>query len=240
MKRDFLYNDSVGYCQLLDHMGSDLSIVNSARASFDVTHQEMTPRDEKLIGYLYANKHTSPFEHCVMTFEVNVPLFVARQHMRHRTWSYNEVSRRYTNVNLEFYTPTEFRPQAETNRQASVHNGETINPTVKSVIGSQATWSTKASEALLSHTRKSVKLYETMLEAGVCREQARMVLPQNMYCKYIATANLLNILKFISLRDKPDAQWEIRKLAQSMAAGVKELFPVAWDAFEKSQEDSAK
>ena len=231
MKRVFLYNDNTGYCDTLDYMGNDLTIVNSARVSFNVTHTEIDSRDEKLIHYLYRNKHTSPFEHCVVKFECNVPLFVARQHMRHRTWSFNEVSRRYTDVNLEFYLPDAFRPQAKSNRQASVHDGSSVNPVVSMVEGSTQGWPTKANEALKSHTRKSIKLYNQMLESGICREQARMVLPQNMYCKYVATANLHNILKFISLRDKPEAQWEIRRLAQEMGNSVSELYPIAWEAF---------
>lgn len=234
MERVFLYNDNTGYCQALDYMGSDLSIVNSARVSFDVSHTQMEPRDEKLINYLYKNKHTSPFEHCVVKFECNVPLFVARQHMRHRTWSFNEVSRRYTDVNLEFYLPEEFRPQADSNRQASVHDGETVNPVLQVVQGSVQSWPTKASYALKAHTRRSIKLYNQMLEGGISREQARMVLPQNMYCKYVATANLHNILKFISLRDKPEAQWEIRRLAQEMGKAVSQLYPVAWEAFKET------
>ena len=231
MKRVFLYNDNTGYCDTLDYMGNDLTIVNSARVSFNVTHTEIDSRDEKLIHYLYRNKHTSPFEHCVVKFECNVPLFVARQHMRHRTWSFNEVSRRYTDVSLEFYLPDAFRPQAKSNRQASVHDGSSVNPVVSMVEGSTQGWPTKANEALKSHTRKSIKLYNQMLESGICREQARMVLPQNMYCKYVATANLHNILKFISLRDKPEAQWEIRRLAQEMGNSVSELYPIAWEAF---------
>lgn len=234
MNRIFLYNDSVGYCQTLDYMGTDLTIVNSARVSFDVSHQELEPRDKKLIRYLYKNKHTSPFEHCSIKFECNVPLFVARQHMRHRTWSFNEVSRRYTDVNLEFYLPDEFRPQADTNRQASVHDGTMVNPIIQVVQGTNQEWPSTANELLKLHTRKSIKLYTQMLEGGICREQARMVLPQSMYCKYVATANLHNILKFISLRDKPEAQWEIRRLAEEMGSAVSELFPESWAAFTES------
>ncbi len=231
MERVFLYNDNIGYCHTLDCMGTDLTIVNSARVSFDVTHSKLEDRDKKLIHYLYKNKHTSPFEHCSVRFECNVPLFVARQHMRHRTWSFNEVSRRYTEVNLEFYLPDEFRPPAKTNRQASVQDGTLVNPIIKTVHGTNEDWPTTASEMLKGHTRKSIRLYNQLLEGGICREQARMVLPQNMYCKYVATANLHNILKFISLRDKPEAQWEIRRLAQEMGKAISELYPVAWEAF---------
>ncbi len=234
MDRVFLYNDNIGYCHALDYMGTDLTIVNSARVSFDVNHSKLQPKDKKLIRYLYRNKHTSPFEHCSIKFECNVPLFVARQHMRHRTWSFNEVSRRYTDINLEFYMPEEFRPPADTNRQESIQDGTMINPILQIVQGTNQGWPSTASELLKSHTRKSVKLYNQMLDGGICREQARMVLPQSMYCKYVATANLHNILKFISLRDKPEAQWEIMRLAQEMGSAVSVLFPEAWAAFTES------
>ena len=224
-----LYNDNVGVCELLDDSGSDLDIVNSARVSFDREKTILSVRDKKLIHYLWQNKHTSPFEHCSVKFRCVVPLFVARQHMRHRTWSYNEVSRRYTEENIEFYLPKEFRTQHQSNRQASTDTR--CNPVIRSVEGTTQIWATKADEALLNHTKKSLELYNQLLEVGVCREQARMVLPQNMYCKYIASANLLNCLKFIGLRDKPEAQLEIRVLAQAMGGFIKELFPTAWEAF---------
>ena len=235
MDRIFLYNDSIGYCQTLDYMGTDLTIVNSARVSFDVTHQELEPRDEKLIHYLYTNKHTSPFEHCSVKFECNVPLFVARQHMRHRTWSFNEVSRRYTDVNLEFYLPDEFRPQAETNRQASVHDGAMVNPVLQVVHGSNQVWPTTANEMLKSHTRKSVKLYNQMLEGGICREQARGVLPQNLYTEYYGTCNLNNLLKFVDLRIHEGAQWEIQRVAEALLELTTDLWPTAVNAYRENK-----
>lgn len=226
--KTYLYNDSIGSCELLDYMGSDLDIVNAARVSFNVEHSALSEKDEKLINYLYKNKHTSPFEHCTLKFRCVVPLFVARQHMRHRTWSYNEVSRRYTSEELEFYTPETFRPQHKSNRQASEDTD--TNPVIDTVPGTNLIWPTKASEAVLSHTRKSIKIYNSLVKGGVCREQARMVLPQNMYCKYIATANLHNCLKFIHLRNKKESQWEIRVLAQAMEQEIKELYPATWKA----------
>ena len=232
-KAVYLYNDTIGSCELLDSMGSDLDVVNSARVSFDTTKLSLDKKDQSLIKYLWTNRHTSPFEHCNLKFRCVVPLFIARQHMRHRTWSYNEVSRRYTSTNLEFYTPDEFRKQHRSNRQASTE--ETINPIVKIVQGTNVTWSTKASEQVLAHTRSSVKLYNQLLDSGVCREQARMVLPQNMYCKYIASANLLNCLKFIGLRDKEDSQYEIRELAKAMAGFIQELYPITWEAFNEER-----
>lgn len=232
-KTVYLYNDTIGSCELLDSMGTDLDVVNSARVSFDTNKLALDKRDKDLIRYLWRNRHTSPFEHCTIKFRCVVPLFIARQHMRHRTWSYNEVSRRYTSTNLEFYVPDEFRKQHKSNRQASTE--ETINPVVKTVQGSNINWSSKASDQLLAHTRGSVKLYNQMLDSGICREQARMVLPQNMYCKYIASANLLNCLKFIGLRDKEDSQYEIRELAKAMSGFVKELYPNTWEAFSQGR-----
>ena len=121
-----LYGDGIGKVEYVEHMGSDLTIVNSARVSFGVHKEELDERDIKLIKYLIKHKHTSTLEHNFITFRFKVPLFIRSQHHRHRTWSYNEISRRYTDVNLEFYQPTEFRTQHKSNRQAS--NDERIDP----------------------------------------------------------------------------------------------------------------
>ena len=231
----YLYGDKTGCVELLASMGSDLDVVNAARVSYDKSKKTLGPDDTKLIKYLLKHGHTSPFEHNVLKFRCYVPLFVARQHMRHRTWSYNEVSRRYTSVNLEFYTPSSFRSQHKSNRQAS--NEDQINPVVALVPGSTLDWATTASEALSKHTEASVTLYENLLEHGVTREQARMVLPQNMYCKYIATANLHNILRFISLRACKDSQKEMQLLAQVMGLHVKDKFPATWEAFTQNKKE---
>ena len=114
-----LYGDGVGSVSLVDHMGTDLTIVNSARVSFGKQKEELDEKDKRLVNYLVKHKHTSTFEHNVATFRFVVPLFVRSQHHRHRTWSYNEISRRYTDVNIEFYAPNRFRTQHESNRQAS-------------------------------------------------------------------------------------------------------------------------
>ena len=119
IERIDIYKDGKGYVELVDHMGSDLTIVNSARVSFGKHKQTLDEKDIKLIKYLVKNKHTSTFEHNVVTFRIKVPLFVRSQHHRHRTWSYNEISRRYTDFNIEFYEPDSFRTQHKSNRQAS-------------------------------------------------------------------------------------------------------------------------
>ena len=127
-RRIELFSDDIGAVEYIDHMGSDLTVVNSARVSFGVNKKELDDRDKKLINYLINHKHTSTLEHNVITFKFTVPLFIRSQHHRHRTWSYNEISRRYTDVDMKFYTPEMFRTQHVSNRQAS--NDELINPSL--------------------------------------------------------------------------------------------------------------
>tara|TARA_B100000131_G_C18032119_1_gene578907 strand:+ start:185 stop:904 length:720 start_codon:yes stop_codon:yes gene_type:complete len=228
-----LYGDGIGEVRLINHYGNDKCIVDAARVSFisDTPEKsDLNSRDKKLLQYLADNKHTSPFEHCGATFRIKVPLFVARQHMRHRTGSYNEASRRYTSSDIVFYTPEDFREQSESNRQASVE-GSYINPIINTVHGTNNDWQVKASEAVLSHTRKSLTLYNRLLESGVCREQARMVLPQNMYTEYWYTANLLNILKFLKLRLAKDSQVEMQEMARGISTLLQPIFPEAYKAW---------
>ena len=228
-----LYGDGIGKVELVDHVGSDLSVVNSARVSFGVHKSELDDKDKKLIRYLIKHKHTSTLEHCFVTFRVKVPLFIRSQHHRHRTWSYNEISRRYTAEKLEFYEPKAFRTQHASNRQASNEN-ELINPSMKDVmdvkIGGERT-DISASEAVNYHHHLSVILYDKLMQKGVCREQARGVLPQNLYTEYYASANLSNILKFIDLRSHEGAQLEIQKVAEAMLKILEDLYPETLAAY---------
>jgi thymidylate synthase (FAD) len=230
-----LYGDNIGRVDLIQHMGDDLTIVNSARVSFGKHKEEIDTRDEKLINYLVKHRHTSTFEHNVVTFRFVVPLFVRSQHHRHRTWSYNEISRRYTDVDIQFYEPEEFRTQHESNRQAS-NPEELIDPTLS--------YPTKLEHmeilsptrlAVKHHHKRSLELYNMMIDAGVCREQTRGVLPQNMYTTYYGTVNLNNLLKFIDLRIHEGAQWEIQKVAEACLEIAEELWPVAVGAFRKAK-----
>ena len=214
-----LYDDGIGKVQLIQHYGDDKMVVNSARVSFGQRSEELNNRDKKLIKYLINNKHTSTLEHCGATFKFVVPLFVRSQHHRHRTWSYNEISRRYTDENLQFYEPEAFRTQHKTNRQASNEN-ELVNPELKHCFYSLANVKVR------NHHVASVTLYDELTAAGICREQARGVLPQNMYTEYYGTANLSNLLKFVDLRLDSHAQWEIQKVAQAVLDIVTELFPI--------------
>ena len=231
MKKYYLYDDNVGSIELVQSMGEDITIVNSARVSFGVHKKELDDKDKKLINYLIKHRHTSTLEHNIATFRIKVPLFVRSQHHRHRTWSYNEISRRYTDTNIEFYEPSSFRTQHKSNRQASNTN-ETINPLLNfdSKISSNPLV-LSASEAIKRHHRDCLKFFDNLLDAGVCREQARGVLPQNLYTEYYATANLNNILKFIELRTHEGAQWEIQKLANCMLDIIKDIWPVTVESY---------
>lgn len=214
-----------GYVELLDYLGNDgLTCVNAARVSFNKKSESFEEKDRKLLNYLIKEKHTSVLEHNVLTFSFKVPLFVARQHMRHRTWSFNEISRRYTDVDIEFYIPSEFRIQSKSNRQASLKE-TSFDPVISQVQGVIETWPTTASQALKKQTFESLKTFNEMINAGVAREQARMILPQNLYTQYWGTVNLNNFFKFLSLRDHEGAQYEIQLMAQACKELARQVWP---------------
>lgn len=223
--------DGIGSVELIQYMGTDKMIVDAARVSFlkDATSVPFEEeKDTKLIRFLMKNQHTSPFEHCQITWRFEVPLFVRGQHHRHRTWAYNEVSRRYTSEALKFYTPKNFRSQAIKNKQGS--NEDVIDPQIF-MVGELGPERLYASKALKVHVSSSVELYGSLMEAGVSRELARMVLPQNMYVAYYGSVSLLNAFKFLKLRLDPHAQLEIRRVAEAMKEHLETLFPVATKAF---------
>ena len=222
-----LYNDDIGHISLVQCMGDELTIVNSARVSFGVEKQELDDRDRKLIKYLISHKHTSTLEHNLATFLIEVPLFIRSQHHRHRTWSYNEISRRYTDYDMKFYYPEAFRMQSESNRQASTD--DLVNPNIFTGFGGEGS----ASDVVREHCSDSLELYEKLISNGVAREQARMILPQNLYTKYYATANLNNILKFIDLRIHEGAQWEIQQLAKGMLEIIVNIWPFATSVYQE-------
>jgi len=226
-----IYEDDVGSVDYVSHMGSDLTVVNSARVSFGVQKHWLDERDTKLIKYLIKHRHTSTLEHCVLTLKFTVPLFVRSQHHRHRTWSYNEISRRYTQKDLQFYLPNEFRTQHKSNRQASNEN-DLIDPVIIPDLHDTG-YGVTASRFLKRTTNESLKAFNLLLREGVCREQARMILPQNLYTEYYGTVNLNNLLKFIDLRTHVGAQWEIQKVAQACLEISKDLWPVTVQSYEE-------
>ena len=203
--------DGQGWVGLIDHLGSETTIVNAARVSFGKLKTEMNEKDVGLLRYLIENKHTSPLEHLVFTFSIHCPLFIRGQWHRHRTWSYNEISRRYTEIDLEFYTPPKLRRQAESDRQASVESPDFDDGAMR--------------EEIAAHNRRSLELYNSLIERGVCREQARGVLPQNMMVTFWGTVDLNNLLHFLELRDSEHAQWEIRQYALAIKKLIKPIIP---------------
>jgi thymidylate synthase (FAD) len=212
-----------GWVGLIDHLGSEISIVNAARVSFGRLREEMNDRDHVLLEYLIENRHTSPLEHVVFTFSIHCPLFVRGQWHRHRTWSYNEISRRYTEVNMEFYTPPKLRLQAESDRQASVASEDFDDTVLREKINQQ--------------NLNSMALFESLLADGVCREQARGVLPQNMMVTFWGTVNLGNLLHFLELRDSEHAQWEIREYAIGIKKLIKPIIPSVAEYFKKQGQE---
>lgn len=229
-----IYDDNVGSVAYVQHMGSDITIVNSARVSFGVEKSSLDGSDKRLINYLIKHKHTSTLEHNLVTFKFIVPLFVRSQHHRHRTWSYNEISRRYTDKDLQFYEPEAFRTQHESNRQAS-NPSELINPNLSEGYGATLIppSCSYASDEVLWHHKNSLKLYNRLIKNGVCREQARGVLPQNLYTEYYGTVNLNNLLKFVSLRTHEGAQWEIQQAAKAVLEIATDLWPIAVSSYRK-------
>ena len=232
MKEVELYGDGIGKVSYVQHVGDDKMIVNAARVSFGQDNTKpLTERDQKLIKYLIEHRHTSPFEHNSITFMFEVPMFVRSQHMRHRTWAYNEISRRYTEVDLKFYEPKAFRTQHKSNRQASNEN-DLIDPIITPAF---ADTYIKSSEAVAKFHKQSLDLFNRLVDAGVCREQARGVLPQNLYAKYYGTVNLSNLLKFIDLRTHEGAQWEIQKMAEACLDIATEIWPYSIGAYRELQ-----
>lgn len=213
-----------GFVRLVDHMGDDLSIVRAARVSYDAAWRagDHTANDARLIGYLWKNHHTTPFEAVTFTFEVKAPIFVFRQWHRHRTWTFNELSARYRELPEEFYVPDPalIGYQAKDNKQARII-GDSANEVAAIEI-------TEACAA-------SFRSYHALLRSGVPRELARMVLPVSTYSHMFATVDLLNLLKFLTLRDHEHAQYEIRVYAEAMRELIRPIVPVAVSAWEASR-----
>lgn len=202
-----------GWIGLIDCMGTEATITNAARVSFGKMKENFDEKDEKLLKYLIENKHLTPLEHVKFTFSVHCPLFVRSQWHRHRAgWSYNEISRRYTEVDMEYYLPENFRVQSENNKQASLEN---------SVIEKNQ----EACEIYAKFVKDCHKAYEKLLEIGVCKEQARGILPQTMFTTFWATVDLRNLIHFIELRDDDHAQKEIRDYAKAMKELVRPYVP---------------
>jgi thymidylate synthase (FAD) len=218
-----------GFVRLVDHMGNDLSIVRAARVSYDADWRvgEDAGKDEKLINYLYKNKHTSPFESVVFTFEVKAPMFVLRQWHRHRMWSYNEISARYCELDEGYYVPNaaQITTQSASNKQMRTKEQ---HPQAKEIRA-----------AIAKVNEDSYRNYKTLIEAGCPRELARSVLPVGAYSRMFATVDLHNLLHFLRLRSHEHAQWEIQEYARAMESLIQPIVPYTVAAYRKSLESAA-
>lgn len=219
-----------GYVELIESWGSDESIIESARMSTQKGFLGWGPKengeagDEKLLKYLYENKHATPFEFAGMVIEVQAPIFVFREWHRHRTQSYNEASARYSPLPDLNYIPTVERllESSKTNRQAGRADG--AEPLTE--LGAQS-----FCVALENSYVRSESLYQSALEIGVPKELARIHLPVGRYSRMRASANLRNWLAFLTLRQASQAQWEIRQYANAVAQHVQEKFPRTYELF---------
>ena len=212
-----------GFVRLVDHMGNDLSIVRSARVSYDADWREGDEqKDAKLIAYLMKNRHTSPFESVSFTFEVKAPIFVFRQWHRHRTWAYNEISARYTELDEGWYVP---EPEVIT----------TQSPTNKQMrTKEQHPEAIKMSQVIALQNLASYQIYKKLIEDGCPRELARSVLPVGAYSRMFATVNLHNLFHFLRLRLHEHSQYEIRVYAEAMLQLIEPIVPVATQAFKNT------
>jgi thymidylate synthase (FAD) len=220
-----------GFVRLVDFMGGDISIVRAARVSYDAAWRagEDEGSDTRLLNYLWKHAHTSPFEAVTLTFEVKAPIFIFRQWHRHRTWGYNELSARYRELPEEFYLPDPrlIGEQSGTNKQTRIiHSEEDVPLPQQRQI---------EVDEVKKHCKNAFELYRDLLNLGWPRELARSVLPVNTYSHMFATVNLLNLFRFLTLRDDAHAQYEIQVYAQAMKELAKQVAPVAVAAFEKSR-----
>ena len=210
----------------VDHMGSDLSVVNSARVSFGKTSKlvctnlvlgtyDMSKGDKNLINYLAKHKHTSPFGHAFASFHIKAPIFVARQLVKHKFLRWNEISRRYVDDEPEFYQPDVWRGKSEDKKQGSAGFVPISEETMR-VSSKASMW--------------AIRNYQALLNAGVAPEQARMVLPQSTMTEWYWSGSLDAFADMCQLRCKSDTQFETRLVANQINEIMKPLFPVSWTA----------
>lgn len=218
-----------GFVRYVDHMGTDIRICEAARLSYK-SPSKGEEQDKKLLAYLWKNKHTSPFEMVKITLNIKLPIFVMRQYVRHRMQNLNEVSARYTELPNEFYVPYSWRRQDPKNKQGSVA-GEDWHP--KLVLMNYSLGPIDASQWLEEYNKQAYEAYKMLLEAGIAREMARMVLPLNIYTEIYACWDMKNLLHFITLRDDSHAQAEIQEYGKAIKSICAELFPWTMEAYEK-------
>jgi len=206
-----------GFIRLVDMMGDDMSIVRGARVSFGLGTKG-AEQDRRLIFYLMEHGHETPFEHVVYTFHVKAPIFVARQWFRHRIGSFNEISQRYTEIKEEeFYIPVNVRVNVPEDKQKAVpvEDEELLR---------------KVQDMMKQKFEEDYKLYKELLNMGVARELARIVLPLSTYTQFYWTVNLRSLINFLVLRIDVHAQWEIREYAKCILDVVRQTVPWTYEA----------
>lgn len=206
-----------GHVRLIDVMGDDERVEQVARLSYGKGTRTMQGR-RALLRYLMRHRHTSPMEQAIITIDMKMPIFVARQLVRHRTQSINELSGRYSEMPEEYYVPAEIYEQSTTNKQG---RGKQAHPAMEHEFKRNMRLSGEESFAL----------YMRLLEEGVARETARMVLPLSSYTQWCTTMSLHNLLHMLELRLDPHAQWECRVYAEAIAKIVEDWCPIIWEAF---------
>jgi thymidylate synthase (FAD) len=208
-----------GFLALDAALASDLAVVNGARVSFNAESLEMNERDAGLIRFLMRDRHGSPFEHGYFRFLVKAPLFVVREHQRHRAGhSYNEWSGRYSKLEAEFYVPEYVRSQVG---KPGAYSFEAVDESTRAV----------ARREIEQNAERAFDCYERLLEQGVAKEVARSVLPLSTYTKYYWSCNPRSLMHFCSLRNSDQAQYEIREYAASAESFLGRLMPVTHEAF---------
>lgn len=222
----------MGYVQLVDTWGSDESVIEAARMStgkgFNGWGTPEKPGDEKLLAYLYNNRHSTPFEMAGMVIEVSAPIFVFREWHRHRTQSYNEMSGRYIPLPDNNYMPSINRITSGANTHTTNKQAQGIGENELSVEDAIA-WQLELQDLY----KRAQAVYERGLELGISKELARLPVPVARYSRMRASCNLRNWLHFLSLRMDSNAQWEIREYANAVGLLVKENFPKTWDLFKQ-------
>ncbi|HDN60049.1 MAG TPA: FAD-dependent thymidylate synthase [Candidatus Marinimicrobia bacterium] len=211
-----------GFVRLVDYMGGDERVVQSARVSYG-KGTKTVHEDKALIDYLMRNRHTSPFEQVVLTFHCKMPIFVARQWIRHRTARVNEISGRYSVLENEFYLPDkgQVRLQSKINRQG--RSDEEVPPELQEEV----------LRILIEGQRRAYQDYEGLIEKDIARELARINLPLSLYTQWYWQIDLHNLFHFLELRLDYHAQWEIRQYAKVIAEITKKVAPMSYEAFEK-------
>jgi thymidylate synthase (FAD) len=205
-----------GFIRLVDFMGGDLAAVQAARVSY-ASESKGADADKKLINYLLKHDHMTPFEQTVFKFHVSCPIFVMRQWIRHRMASYNEISGRYTEVKEEFYIPETWRSQDTKNKQGSASGHDLDHVELTRIFDEQV--------------QACYGTYQKLLEMGVAREMARMILPLNGYTQFYWAVNARSLMNFMALRADVHAQWEIQKYAEAVAGIFEEKMPWTFAAF---------